>query len=31
MYSALILALPEDNLSVIENASEDDKTNGDTA
>jgi hypothetical protein len=28
MFSTLILALPEDNLSVIENVSEDDKTCG---
>ena len=31
MYSTLILALPEDDLSIIENVSEDDKTCGHTA
>jgi hypothetical protein len=31
MYSTLILALPEDDLSIIENVSEDDKTYGHTA
>jgi hypothetical protein len=31
MYSTLILALPEDDLSIIENISEDDKTCGHTA
>jgi hypothetical protein len=31
MYSTLILVLPEDHLSIIENVSEDDKTCGHTA
>jgi hypothetical protein len=31
MYFTLILALPEDDLSIIENVSEDDKTYGHTA
>jgi hypothetical protein len=31
MYSTLILALPEDDLSIIGNVSEDDKTCGHTA
>jgi hypothetical protein len=31
MYSTLILALPEDDISIIENVSEDDKTCGHTA
>jgi hypothetical protein len=31
MYSTLILALPEDDMSIIENVSEDDKTCGHTA
>jgi hypothetical protein len=31
MYSTLILSLPEDDLSIIENVSEDDKTCGRTA
>jgi hypothetical protein len=31
MYSTLILALPEDDLSIIENVNEDDKTCGYTA
>jgi hypothetical protein len=31
MYSTLILALPEDDLSIIENVSEDDKTCDHTA
>jgi hypothetical protein len=31
MHSTLILALPEDDLSIIENVSEDDKTCGHTA
>jgi hypothetical protein len=31
MYSTLIFALPKDDLSIIENVSEDDKTCGQTA
>jgi hypothetical protein len=31
MYFTLIFAVPEDNLSIIENVSEDDKTCGHTA
>jgi hypothetical protein len=31
VYSTLILALPEDDLSIMENVSEDDKTYGHTA
>jgi hypothetical protein len=31
MYSTLIIALPEDDLSIIENVSEDDKTCSHTA
>jgi CubicO group peptidase (beta-lactamase class C family) len=31
MYSTLILALPENDLSIIENVSEDDKTCGHTS